>query len=94
MNPVGDSTESKTMKSITFTNNLSSELMEWMEKYANSQKVTRRVILEKALNDFRKTERRNEYANSFKRASSDSELKNMAEDGMGDYFKQLIILEK
>lgn len=82
------------MKSITFTNNLSSELMEWMESYSIRQKVTRRAVLEKALNDFRKTERKNEYAHSFKRASSDLKLKNMAEDGMGDYFKQLAILEK
>jgi len=82
------------MKSITFTNNLSSELMEWMESYSIRQKVTRRAVLEKALNDLRKTERQNEYAHSFRRASSDLEIKNMAEDGMGDYFKQLAILEK
>jgi len=82
------------MKSITFTNNLSSELMEWMEEYSIRQKVTRRAVLEKALNDLRKLERQNEYTESFKRASSDLELKNMAEDGMGDYFKQLSILEK
>jgi len=82
------------MKSITFTNNLSSELMEWMEDYSTRQKLTRRAILEKALNDFRKSVRQNEYANSFKKASQDLEIKNMAEDGMGDYFKELINLEK
>jgi hypothetical protein len=82
------------MKSITFTNNLSSDLMEWMEEYSIRQKVTRRAVLEKALNNLRKSERQNEYTKSFKRASSDLELKNMAEDGMGDYFKQLSSLEK
>ena len=82
------------MKSITFTNNLSSELMEWMEDYSTRQKLTRRAILEKALNDFRKSVRRNEYGYSFKKASQDLEIKNMAEDGMGDYFKELINLEK
>ncbi len=82
------------MKSITFTNNLSSELMEWMETYSTRQKLTRRAVLEKALNDFRKSVRQNEYAHSFKKASLDLEIKNMAEDGMGDYFKELINLEK
>lgn len=82
------------MKSITFTNNLSTELMEWMESYSLSQNITRRAVLEKALNDLRKSERQNEYAHSFRKASSDLEIKNMAEDGMGDYFKQLSNLDK
>lgn len=82
------------MKSITFTNNLSSELMEWMETYSISQKITRRAILEKALNDFRKSIRQNEYAESFKRASLDPEMKSMAEEGLGDYLEQLTRLEK
>jgi hypothetical protein len=82
------------MKSITFTNNLSAELMEWMEAFSVRQKITRRAVIERALNDLRKSERQQEYAKSFKRASSDSELKNMAEDGMGDYFNQLASLEK
>lgn len=82
------------MKSITFTNNLSSELMEWMEAYSTRQKLTRRAVLERALNDLRKSERQNEYALSFRKASSDLEIKNIAEDGMGDYFLQLSNLEK
>lgn len=82
------------MKSITFTNNLSSDLMEWMEKYSISQKITRRAVLEKALNDLRKSERQHEYAQSFKKASLDRDIKDIAEDGMGDYFKQLSSLEK
>ena len=82
------------MKSITFTNNLSSDLMEWMEKYSIRQKMTRRAVLEKALNDLRKSERQKEYARSFRQAFLDAETKNMAEDGMGDYFRGLISLEK
>ena len=82
------------MKSITFTNNLSSELMEWMKNYSASQQLTRRAVLEKALTEFRKSVRRKEYTDSFKKASLDKEIKNMAEDGMGDYFLQLSNLEK
>jgi len=82
------------MKSVIFTNNLSSNLMRWMEKYSANQKITRRAILEKALTEFRKSVRRKEYAESFKRASLDMDMKNMAEDGLGDYFEQLIFLER
>ena len=82
------------MKSITFTNNLSSELMEWMENYSTRHKLTRRAIIEKALNDFRKSARQKEYALSFKRASMDPEMKSMAEEGWGDYLEQLTRLEK
>jgi hypothetical protein len=82
------------MKSITFTNNMSSELMEWMEKYSAREKLTRRAIIEKALTDFRRSVRQKEYAESFKRASSDPEMKSMAEEGLGDYLEQLTRLEK
>jgi len=82
------------MKSIIFTNNLSSDLMRWMGKYSANQKITKRAILEKALNKFRKSVRRKEYAESFKKASLDMDMKNMEEDGLGDYFEQLTFLER
>jgi len=82
------------MKSITFTNNLSSDLMQWMEKYSSREKLTRRAVLEKALTEFRKSVRRGEYAESFRRAASDSDINNLAEDGLGDYFIQLHYLEQ
>ncbi|MBI5798564.1 MAG: hypothetical protein HZB10_01365 [Candidatus Yonathbacteria bacterium] len=79
---------------ITFTNNMSADLMEWLEKYSAHHKVTRRAILEKALNEFRKSARKREYAQSFKKASLDSEIKSMSEDGLGDYLKQLSHFDK
>ena len=82
------------MKSITFTNNMSSDLMQWMEKYSAKEQLTRRAVLEKALTEFRKSVRKREYADSFKKASLDFDIKNMAEDGLGDYFKQLTSLEQ
>lgn len=82
------------MKTITFTNNMSADLMQWIEKYSAKVKQTRRAVLEQALTEFRKSVRRKEYADSFRRASLDAEIKNMAEDGMGDYFAQLEYLEK
>ncbi len=82
------------MKSITFTNNMSSDLMQWMEKYSTQEKLTRRAVIEAALTEFRKGVRRKEYTESFKRASLDPEMKNMAEEGLEDYLKQLIRLDK
>jgi len=82
------------MKSVIFTNNLSSDLMRWMGKYSANQKITKRAVLEKALTEFRESVRRKEYADSFKRASLDMDMKNMAEDGMDDYFEQLTCLER
>jgi len=82
------------MKSITFTNNMSSDLMQWMEKYSASKQLTRRAVMEAALTEFRKSIRRKEYAESFKRASLDPEMKDMAEEGLEDYLKQLNRLDK
>jgi len=82
------------MKPVTFTNNLSPDLMNWMEKYSAYHNVTRRAVLEKALNEFRKSVRQKEYAVSFKKASLDKEIKSMTEDGLSDYFSQLSYLEK
>ncbi len=82
------------MKSTTFTNNMSTDLMQWMEKYSAREKLTRRAVLEKALTEFRKSVRRNEYVESFKRASLDPEMKNMAEEGLGDYLEQLSRFDK
>lgn len=79
---------------ITFTNNLSVDLMEWMEKYSTRHKMTRRAILEKALDEFRKSARKREYAQSFKKASLDADITNMSEDGLGDYLKQLAFFDK
>lgn len=82
------------MKSIIFTNNISSDLALWMEKYSANQKITKRAVLEKALTEFRKSVRRKEYMESFKKASLDIDMKNMAEGGLEDYFKQITYLER
>lgn len=79
---------------ITFTNNLSVDLVEWMGKYSTRHKLTRRAILEKALNEFRKSAREKEYAQSFKKATLDADIKSMAEDGLDDYLKQLARFDK
>lgn len=82
------------MESITFTNNISSDLMRWLKKYSARENLTRRAVLEKALTEFRKSVRKKEYADSFKRAALDSEIRNMAKDGLGDYFSELNSLEQ
>ena len=73
---------------------MSTDLMRWTEKYSISHKLTRRAVLEKALTEFRKSVRRREYADSFKKASLDSDIGKTAEDGLDDYFEQLAYLEQ
>ncbi len=41
-----------------------------------------------------KNVKQKEYVDSFKRASLDSEIKNMAEDDLEEYSNRLLILEK
>ena len=83
------------MESATiFTNSLSRDLMEWLKEYSLRQKVTKRVVLEKALSEFRAKSKRQELEDSFKRAALDIDLKNMAEEGLGDYNNQLNLLDK
>lgn len=77
------------MKFVTFTNNMSVDLMQWVEKYSATQKLTRRIILERALTEFRKSVRQKEYAQSFKKAQKDGDMKTMTEEGLGDYLQQL-----
>jgi hypothetical protein len=52
------------------------------------------VTHKRALVEFRRRLRIKEYTESFKKASLDAEMKNMAEDGLKDYSNQLDILEK
>ncbi|PJE73958.1 MAG: hypothetical protein COV02_00320 [Candidatus Terrybacteria bacterium CG10_big_fil_rev_8_21_14_0_10_41_10] len=65
-----------------------------MKKYSTNQKITRRAILEKALTEFRESARRKEYEESFKEASLDMDMKDLAEGGLRDYSKQMNYLER
>lgn len=73
------------MKTATFTSTISPQLLTWMKKYSTQTKQTRRVILEKALTQYRAEEIREQMRADFKRASEDEQTLNLSEWGMDDY---------
>ncbi len=74
---------------ITFTSTLSARLFDWVSDYAKERKVTKRKILEEALQRCRREVKREAMAAGFRRAAKDPEIFAMAEWGMEDYFEQL-----
>jgi hypothetical protein len=74
---------------ITFTSTLSSRLMDWLRGYAKEKKTTQRAVLEEALTRLKREEKRARMEESFKRASLDPEMHQMAEEGLADYCEQL-----
>ena len=76
-------------KSVIFTNKMSGDLMNWLNKYAMKTKKTKREIIEEALEDLRIKEKKREMAEGFKRASKDPEIMAMCEEGWEDYNEQL-----
>lgn len=77
------------MKSITYTSTLSACLMEWVKKQAKKNNVTQREIIERALINLKNDVKRRELEDTFKRASKDSEVALMAEEGLEDTIEQL-----
>lgn len=75
------------MKSITFTNTLSSDLMSEVEKYKKQTGLTKKSVFEKALIFIE--EKRKKMAEGFKRAKKDPEIQEMVEWGLKDYLSQI-----
>lgn len=75
--------------SIIFTSTLSENLMDWLNERAKKEGVTKRSILEKALNHYKKALKKAEFEEGFARAAKDPEMFMMAEEGWDDYLEQL-----
>ncbi len=73
----------------TFTSTLPDELLLKLNEMAKKLKLPKNKILEKALTIYLDQLNRAEYLKSYKRAASDSDVLELAEEGMEDYFKQL-----
>lgn len=81
-------------KEYVYTSSFPLELKEDLETYAVGHKISKKKVIEKALKKFLMEERKKEYAESFKKANKDPEMKSMADWGLKDYLKQLKDLEK
>lgn len=77
------------MKNITFTNNLSVDLMNEVEKYKKQTGLTKKDVFEKALKKFFLEEKKRKMAEGFRKAKKDKEIQEMAEWGLKDYLNQL-----
>ncbi len=78
---------------IPYTSTLAASLMKWLEEYASQRKTTKRSVIEEALRRLQEDAKRQELAESFKRAAQDPEMKAMAEEGLIDYGRQLKALD-
>ena len=74
---------------IVLTTSMSQSLALWLTECAKKYKVTKKTIIETALKKYRDDLKRNEFAESFKKAARDMDIIAMAEDGLADYNDQL-----
>lgn len=78
------------MKSIvTFTSNLSPNLMAWITTYSKRKSSTKREVIEQAIIMYKEYVTKKEMGQSFKKAAKDKEIIKMAEENIGDYGEQL-----
>ena len=76
-------------KSINYTSSLPIELLAQVEEYAEKFKVPKNKIIENSLLAYFEKLKRAEYIKSFRTAASESEIFDMAEEGLEDYLKIL-----
>lgn len=74
---------------VTFTSTLPDELLLKLSEMAKKLKLPKNKIIEKALTIYLDQLNRAEYLKSYKKAASDADVLELAEEGMEDYFKQL-----
>ncbi len=72
-----------------FTSSLPDDLLRQLADYADQIGVAKNKIIEKALRVYLDEMARAEYAKSYRRASQDSDIMMVAEEGMVEYFRQM-----
>lgn len=73
----------------TFTSSLPDHLLESLAATSKELQTPKNKIIEKALHLYLEHIKRAQYIASYKRASKDNDLLEIAEEGMTDYLKQL-----
>jgi hypothetical protein len=75
------------MKSVNYTSSLPADILDLLDDYSVKFKVPKNRIIEDSLKAYFEKLKRAEYAHSFKRASGDPEMMDLAEEGLEDYLK-------
>jgi hypothetical protein len=73
----------------TFTSTLPDALLKSLEEKAKELQLPKNKLIEKALSIYLDHLNRASYIKSFKKMAADADLVSIAEEGMGDYYKQL-----
>lgn len=73
----------------TFTSSLPEDLLNALSDKASRLSMPKNKLIEKALRLYLDHLEKAEYIKSYREASKDGDLLAMAEEGMGDYLRQL-----
>lgn len=73
----------------TITTSLPDELVQRLAEYANTMGMPKNKLIEKALSLYLDHLKRAAYVKSYKSAGQDQDMLSLAEEGMGEYLKQL-----
>ncbi len=73
----------------TFTSTLPEDLMNLLSEKAIMMKLPKNKLIEKALRIYLEQINKAEYLRSYKKLSNDTEILEIAEEGLADYFKQI-----
>lgn len=73
----------------TFTSTLPDSLLQLLTEKANALSVPKNKLIENALRLYLGHLEKAEYIRSYKQASTDTDVMQLAEEGMEDYLKQL-----
>lgn len=79
----------KTVIMTTFTSTLPDDLLLKLNETAGKMAIPKNKIIEKALQIYLDQLNRAEYVKSYSQATIDSNILEMAEEGMEDYLRQL-----
>lgn len=74
---------------ITFTSTLPEELLGKLNEMAVKLSMPKNKLIERALSIYLDQLNRAEYVKSFKSATDDANILDIAEEGMEDYLKQI-----
>lgn len=73
----------------TFTSSLPDSLLQRLEEKARQLAVPKNKLIERALSIYLDQLNRAEYVRSYRQMADDTDILNLAEEGMGEYLKQL-----
>ena len=73
----------------TFTSTLPDDLLQRLAEYAKKLSLPKNKLIEIALNLYLDHLKRAEYVKSYRQSAQDEEILIVAEEGMGDYLKQI-----